>query len=75
MNKRLVRFLINSILAYDAEYEVEETIREDGATLIKIKVEPKYVGRLIGKDGRTAKAINTLLSLDNSNVFLEISEI
>ncbi len=74
VNKRLIDFIVNSILSDDAEYELEETKREDGSTLVRIKVEPKYVGRLIGKDGRTARAIHTLISLQEKDVFLEISE-
>jgi hypothetical protein len=57
--------------------EVDETASEDGS-LLKLKVAKEDLGRIIGKQGRTAKSIRTLLnaaaSRSNRRVVLEIVE-
>jgi hypothetical protein len=57
--------------------EVTETIGDDGSTL-KIRVAKEDLGRIIGKQGRTAKSIRTLVNAaalrSNRRVVLEIVE-
>jgi len=38
-----------------------ETVDEDDATVLELKVSPNDLGKVIGKQGRTARAMRTLL--------------
>ncbi|OGU14308.1 MAG: RNA-binding protein [Geobacteraceae bacterium GWC2_53_11] len=54
----------------------EET--EDGALVISLSVAKEDMGRIIGKEGRTAKAVRTILNAvstkDNKKAVLKIVE-
>jgi uncharacterized protein len=55
-----------------------EVVEEDGDTVIEVEVAENEVGKLIGRHGRTAKALRTLLSAaslkQNKHYVLEIIE-
>jgi uncharacterized protein len=57
----------------DVRVEVDDDRRE---TLLELYVHPDDLGKVIGKRGRTAKALRTLVraagSLDDRNVSVEI---
>lgn len=75
--KDLVQYLAKSLVSNPDAVEITETIR-DGTSVLELKVAKEDLGRIIGKQGRTAKAIRTLLNaaatLDNRNIVLEIFE-
>lgn len=75
--KDLVQYLAKSLVSNPDAVEINETIR-DGTSVLELKVAKEDLGRIIGKQGRTAKAIRTLLNaaatLDNRNIVLEIFE-
>lgn len=75
--KALVQYLARSLVNNPDAVEVEETASDDGSFL-KLKVAKEDLGRIIGKQGRTAKSIRTLLnaaaSRSNRRVVLEIVE-
>lgn len=75
--KDLVQYLARSLVNNPDVVEVDETASEDGS-LLKLKVAKEDLGRIIGKQGRTAKSIRTLLnaaaSRSNRRVVLEIVE-
>ena len=75
--KELVRYLAKSLVSNPDAVEIKET-DNNGASLIELKVAKEDFGRIIGKQGRTAKSIRTLLnaaaSRDNRRVVLEIVE-
>ena len=59
-----VRVLVEQITKaiVDAHDEVfVETVEENGETVIEVEVAENEVGKLIGRHGRTAKALRTLL--------------
>jgi len=58
--KELVEFIAKSIVDAPDEVKVEEETGEDGLTL-KLQVADEDKGRVIGKQGRIAEAIRTLL--------------
>jgi predicted RNA-binding protein YlqC (UPF0109 family) len=65
-------------LAYDpGAVEVSESTRE-GTSVLQLKVAKEDLGRIIGKQGRTAKSIRTLLNagaaINNRKIVLEIFE-
>ena len=55
-----------------------ETVEEDGETVIELEVAEAEVGKVIGRHGRTAKALRTLISAanlkQNKRYVLEIIE-
>lgn len=53
----LVTFMVKSLV--DKKDAVEVTLTEDG--VINIKVDKDDIGKVIGKDGRIAKAIRTIV--------------
>jgi predicted RNA-binding protein YlqC (UPF0109 family) len=58
--KELVEFIAKSIVDAPDEVKVDEETNEDGTTL-KLQVADEDKGRVIGKQGRIAEAIRTLL--------------
>lgn len=75
--KELVQYLAKSLVNHPDAVEVVETAADDGATL-QLKVAKEDLGRIIGKQGRTAKSIRTLVNAaaarSNRRVALEIVE-
>jgi len=75
--KDLVQYLAKSLAIDPDAVEVNETSRE-GASLLQLKVAKQDLGRIIGKQGRTAKAIRTLVNaaaaINDRKVVLEIVE-
>ena len=59
--KDLVDFLARGLVDQPEQVEVEE-IEEDGALVFELKVAEEDLGKVIGKQGRTAKALRTILS-------------
>jgi uncharacterized protein len=75
--KELVQYLAKSLVTNPDAVEVKET-QTDDASVFEVKVAKEDLGRIIGKQGRTAKSIRTLLnavaSRGNRKVVLEIVE-
>ncbi|HEY3167908.1 MAG TPA: KH domain-containing protein [Candidatus Binatia bacterium] len=75
--KELVQYLAKSLVRNPDAVEVKET-QTDDASVFELKVAKEDLGRIIGKQGRTAKSIRTLLnaaaSRGNRKVVLEIVE-
>jgi uncharacterized protein len=73
----LVEFLARSLAEHPEEVSVTE-VETEGGSLIQLKVAQSDLGRVIGRQGRTAKAIRTLLSASatrlQKRVALEILE-
>ena len=55
--KELVRFLAQQLVNNPDAVEVKET-RGDATTLLELRVAKEDLGRVIGKQGRTAKSIS-----------------
>jgi predicted RNA-binding protein YlqC (UPF0109 family) len=75
--KELVQYLARYLVNNPDEVEVKET-QGDTASVLELKVAREDLGRIIGKQGRTAKSIRTILnaaaSRRNRKVVLEIVE-
>ena len=75
--KDLLQYLAKSLVNHPAAVEIVETNGE-GGSLLQLKVAKEDLGRIIGKQGRTAKSIRTLLNtaaiISNRKVALEIFE-
>lgn len=59
--KELVQYLARSIVNQPDEVEVTET-QNDDASVFELKVAKEDLGRIIGKQGRTAKSLRTILT-------------
>ena len=75
MEKELVEFVVKSRV--DAPDEVSVNVIEgEKSTILELKVAQEDVGKVIGKQGRIAKAIRTILSAsatrDGKRATLEI---
>lgn len=75
--KELVLFLAKHLVNDPDAVDVKET-EGDTASVLELKVAKDDIGRVIGKQGRTAKSIRTILnaaaSRNNRKVILEIIE-
>jgi len=59
--RKLLEFLVKGVTGTD-DFEIEEN-EEGGRTEYVIHANPDYVGRIIGKGGKTIKAIRNLLKV------------
>jgi hypothetical protein len=60
--KELIEFIAKSLVEKPDAVTVSEETTEDGSILLKLGAAPEDMGRIIGKQGRTAKAMRTLLN-------------
>ena len=59
--KELIEFLAHSLVDEPDEVEIR-TRNRDQATVIELMVAPNDLGKVIGRQGRTARAMRTLLA-------------
>ena len=75
--KELVLFLAKQLVNHPDAVDVKET-QADTTSVLELRVAKEDIGRVIGKQGRTAKSIRTILnavaSRTNRKVVLEIIE-
>jgi predicted RNA-binding protein YlqC (UPF0109 family) len=75
--KELIEYLARALVNHPDAVEVKET-QGDTASVLELKVAKEDLGRIIGKQGRTAKSIRTIVnaaaSRANRKVVLEIIE-
>lgn len=58
--KEVIETIAKSLVDSPDEVAVTE-VEKDGNTVIELRVAPKDLGKVIGKQGRTARAMRTLL--------------
>ncbi len=75
--KELVAYIARSLVDDPDAVEVA-VVEEDRAWVLELTVAPSDLGKVIGKDGRTARAIRTVLSATSAKLrkraILEILE-
>ena len=59
--KELVAYIAKSLVDSPEKVEVREVAGEQ-TSVLELKVSPEDLGKIIGKQGKTAKAIRTILS-------------
>lgn len=65
--KELVEFVARSLVDNPDEVHVTQTGARDGSsTLLELHVAPDDLGKVIGRQGRTARAMRTLLNAASS---------
>lgn len=60
--KELIEFIAKSLVENPEAVTVTEEEGDDGGILLMLAAAPEDMGRIIGKQGRTAKAMRTLLN-------------
>ena len=72
----LVETIAKSLVDNPAEVVVREVSQDSDATVIELKVAPSDMGKVIGKQGRIAKALRTVVKAaavkQNKKVVVEI---
>ena len=75
--KELVETIAKALVDDPSQVKATEELEEE-TNVIKLTVAQEDMGRIIGKEGRTAKAIRTLLNAvstkDNKKAILKIVE-
>jgi len=76
-DQEFLEFLIKALVDYPDEVKVARAVDEMGV-LLTLKVNPKDMGRIIGREGSTARSIRSLVRLvglrHNARVNLKIIE-
>ncbi len=76
--KDLIEYIAKSLVEKPDEIVISEEIAEDGSVLVKLAAAEEDMGRIIGKQGRNAKAMRTLLNAkatrENRHALLQIME-
>ncbi len=75
MEKDLVEYIVKSLVDLPDEVEIN-VVEGEKSTILELRVASEDVGKVIGKQGRIAKAIRTILSAsatrDGKRAVLEI---
>ncbi len=58
--KKLLSFIVNSLVDQKRKVEIKSTSK-NGEEIINLKLAPEDIGKIIGKKGKTIKAIKDLL--------------
>jgi len=65
--KELIKYVAQSLVDNPDKVEVTEVVGEE-TSVIELRVAKEDLGKVIGKQGRTAKAIRTILSAASTKV-------
>ena len=60
--KELIHYIATSLVDQPDAVEVKEAEQDDDTVVIELKVAKEDLGKVIGKQGRTARAMRSLLS-------------
>lgn len=75
--KDLIEYIARLLVDSPGDVRVEET-RKDDTTVFQLRVAKEDLGKVIGKNGRTARSIRSLLGVlsarEGRKAFLEIVE-
>ena len=75
--KELIRYIATALVDHPDQLRIEET-EQDDTVIIELTVAKEDLGKVIGKQGRTAKAMRALLAAaagkSNKRSRLEIME-
>ena len=60
--KEFIEYIAKHLVDNPDQVEVEERASEENKVVLALKVQQEDVGKVIGKQGRTAQAMRTLLT-------------
>lgn len=61
MIKQLVESIVKTLVSKPEAVQIIETMQENGTAMIGIKVAEQDLGKVIGKNGKTIKALRALV--------------
>ncbi len=61
--KELVEVIAKSLVTKPDQVVVTETVADDGSILLELRVSPDDMGKVIGNQGRIAKALRTVVKV------------
>lgn len=70
--KELVIDIVRALVDNPEEVTIEE-VKKQGETILKLSVSQEDMGKVIGKQGRIAKAIRTVLRSTSNKEHLKVS--
>ena len=65
--KDLIDYIAQALVDYPEQVNVIE-VERDQATVLELKVAKEDIGKVIGKQGRTARAMRTILSAASAKI-------
>jgi predicted RNA-binding protein YlqC (UPF0109 family) len=65
--KELIKYIAQALVDYPEEVDVSE-IEGSTTSVIELKVAKEDLGKVIGKQGRTARAMRTILSAASTKI-------
>lgn len=65
--KELIKFMAQALVDHPDKVEVTEVIGEQ-TSVLELRVAKEDLGKVIGKQGRTAKAMRTILSAASTKI-------
>jgi predicted RNA-binding protein YlqC (UPF0109 family) len=76
--KDLLTYLVSSLVERPEEVRIEEFEEDDGTLVLELSVAQDDYGKVIGRGGRTAQALRTVVKAaavkDNRRVLVDIVE-
>ena len=73
-----IEMIVKSLVDEKETVDVREIEQRNGATLIEVRVAPQDIGKIIGKQGKTIRALRSLARIggtkQNRRYLLEIVE-
>ena len=74
--KEFIEFIAKHLVDNPESVEIDESVQEDKKIVLSLRVKADDVGKVIGKQGKTAQAMRTLLTAiaakDGKRSILEI---
>jgi predicted RNA-binding protein YlqC (UPF0109 family) len=65
--KNLIKYIAEALVDYPEQVEVSE-VEGEQTSVIELKVAKEDLGKIIGKQGRTARSIRTILSAASAKI-------
>lgn len=59
--KELLSYIAKNLVQKPDEVDIRERVKEDGQIVFELRVASEDMGKVIGRQGRTAKEIRTLI--------------
>lgn len=72
MEKELVEYIVRSLVDNPEAVELN-VIEGEKTTILELRVAPEDIGKVIGKQGRIAKAVRTILSATSTKTGKHVS--
>jgi predicted RNA-binding protein YlqC (UPF0109 family) len=76
--REVIEMIVKALVDDSENVDIREVEQRNGSTLIEVRVAPNDIGKIIGKQGRTIRALRSLAriagSKKNRRYLLEIVE-